>query len=356
MPRTCVERRLGPPITATISPAAKPAMRMLVPPFCAIHASTNSTSSDKRRSSAQRRCLERWRSRCTHSWPFSSLARTNSATAAPATYEPPNTTWPTRPGCSTIGTARIVTMSAIVTCAITLSTSRAGKAGLLDRRQQHGGGAGGEHDRVDRSVAGAGDVRAKQSRWYRQQTHEPRQQAALARRRSEPPFAQWQLHTDRQHQHREADFAERRNSDVGRIDAAQHGRADEDPGDDLAYDHRDEAAGDGSKQRAAEARKHDQHERPEAHRLRTRSKSSSVMVSQVITSRPRSLHRRSTPSMTRSASSAQRERGLRRGSGGCGGNSLRSAGVISRMVSEPSFTCRLTSSNFTRRFSAARSA
>ena len=63
----------------------------------------------------------------------------------------------TRDGCSTIGTETIVTTSAIVTCAITVSTARPSEPALLERGQQHGGRAGGEHDRVDRGVPVAGD-------------------------------------------------------------------------------------------------------------------------------------------------------------------------------------------------------
>ena len=64
-------------------PAPKPAIRMLVPPRWASHASTNSTSSDRRRSSAQRRCLERARTRWTHRGCRRQRAASSSSTAAP---------------------------------------------------------------------------------------------------------------------------------------------------------------------------------------------------------------------------------------------------------------------------------
>lgn len=46
-------------------------------------------------------------------WPASA-----SSEAAATTIAPPSAAWPTRSGCSAIGTARIVITSATVTCAI----------------------------------------------------------------------------------------------------------------------------------------------------------------------------------------------------------------------------------------------
>ena len=87
----------------------------------------------------------------------------------------------------------------------------------------------------------------------------------------QPPVAQRQVHADGQHQHREADFPEFRDRDVGRVHRAQHRRPDEDPREDLADDDRDEPARRDAQQRPAEAGEHDQHQRPEAHRRITLS-------------------------------------------------------------------------------------
>ncbi len=123
IPRTCVESRFGPPRIAIVTPAPKPAIRMLVPLSTAIQASRNKTSRATLRSSAQRRCFERTRAwRTNPPWAIALPTKT-SAAAVSATRNVPSTASPTRLGCSTIGTETIVKMSAIVVCAITRSAT-----------------------------------------------------------------------------------------------------------------------------------------------------------------------------------------------------------------------------------------
>ena len=168
-PRICVERRFGPPIRSPPSrPRRSPRSGCSCRPSAASHASANSTSSERRRSSAQRRFFDSAGARaCTHCAPAQRQLRPQpriSAAAAVTSSRRRARACGAREGCSTIGTEMIVTTSAIVTCAITSITGRPSSSALLDRRQQHRGRARGEHDRVDRRVAAARDERARAGR------------------------------------------------------------------------------------------------------------------------------------------------------------------------------------------------
>jgi hypothetical protein len=140
-------------------------------------------------------------------------------------------------------------------------------AQFLECGQQHGGRAGGEHERIDRSVSGPGDRRSEQSRGQRQQAHDQRQQRAAPGRGRQPAVAQRQVHPHRQHQHREAHLPEREDRRIGRIHPAEHRRSDENPGQDLTDDDRYEAPlAEHSQERTAEAGEDDHDQRSEAHR------------------------------------------------------------------------------------------
>ena len=150
-PRTCVESRFGPPRIATITPAPKPAMRMLVPLLCASQARKNRTSSDSRRSSAQWRCFERSRTPWIQPPELPrSITRAEREQRSPL----PPRRGPCRARACAIrdraegrsGSTRSCSTSAIVTWAITGSATDPLDAGLLEGRQQHGGRARGEHD------------------------------------------------------------------------------------------------------------------------------------------------------------------------------------------------------------------
>ncbi len=122
IPVTWVESRFGPPISATSSPTEKPAIRMLVPARVAIHASVNSASSAKRRSSAQPRRFDARRMRCRNARPRMRWESAKIAPAAPATASRPSTAPLAFDGWSTSGSETIDTTSAIPTCAISGST------------------------------------------------------------------------------------------------------------------------------------------------------------------------------------------------------------------------------------------
>jgi hypothetical protein len=115
-------------------------------------------------------------------------------------------------------------------------------------------------------VAGAGDARREQTRGDCEDADDACEQPAALERGSQSPLAQWQVHANGQHQHREADFCQERDRAVRRIDGIKHGRSNEDAGEDLADDDGHEAASGDPEQRATETGEHDHHERAEAHR------------------------------------------------------------------------------------------
>ncbi len=93
------------------------------------------------------------------------------------------------------------------------------------------------------------DGRRKQPSGDRQQDNDRRERATLTQRAEQPAIADGEVHADRQHQHREADFCQQRDGGPRRMDCVEHLRTDQDAREQLADDHRHEEA-------AAEHREH----------------------------------------------------------------------------------------------------
>ena len=114
-------------------------------------------------------------------------------------------------------------------------------------------------------MARARDARGEQPRGHGEDADDPREQAAASQRRGESFVAQRQVHPDGEHQHREADFPQKRDRAVGWVHRVEHRGTDEDAGEDLAdHDGHEPASGD-AEQRPAEPGKHDHGQGSKAH-------------------------------------------------------------------------------------------
>jgi hypothetical protein len=89
-------------------------------------------------------------------------------------------------------------------------------------------------------------------------------QRALSERAAQTVVAQWDMHTDGQHQHGEAGLCQERHRRVVGMNDIQAAATERHSGEDLADDDRHEAPPAGRKQRTREAGRHNQCEVAEA--------------------------------------------------------------------------------------------
>ena len=236
-----------------------------MPRSCAIHARPKSTASERRRSSAQPRRLERFRSRWTQGRGRSDRATRKTTSGAAGDQEAADDGVGGPAGLEHEGNGEDRCHIGDGDLGDHDHRLRAVEPSLLERRQDDGRRAGGEKDGVDGDMAGPRELGHDQATQRRGDRGHGRRQRAASEAAAQARVTQRDVHADGQHQHGEAGVGQERERRVVGVDDVQAAATEHDSRQDLADHDRHERAPAGREQRSGQTGGHDQREVAEAH-------------------------------------------------------------------------------------------